>query len=367
MAVAPSIPPGPGSKEGDARAGCGRSPSFVQYLKKVPCPTNRQLPTPRMHHESGSAARNSPTEWRWRMTRFSATAEDYATDRVASYYEKFARGIGLIITEGLYIGTQHSQGYLYQPGMPPKAIRRVEGRRACRTQVRRPHLCLADACRGPKPRQNRRGYHHRSVRQSFIQAAYTPRQQASTASKSREPTATSLINSSPATSTPAPTTAAAHMKSRLGWRAKSAATSWRPSDPIWRQESGFPKPKSATRHTAGQAIFRIGDYRQRRPRTSGCRRRDGPGRKSRSRRPGKAALVNPDWLHAYGATAQWSQKCTPACSRPSLTSRIGNSSGKNLLSNRPNNMHPKNRAMEADIPQSHRSATSRYGLPPSLD
>ncbi|BAS06751.1 putative 12-oxophytodienoate reductase 2 [Arthrobacter sp. Hiyo4] len=52
------------------------------------------------------------------MTRVSATAEGHATDRMASYYEKFARGgFGLIITEGMYIDTQHSQGYLYQPGI----------------------------------------------------------------------------------------------------------------------------------------------------------------------------------------------------------------------------------------------------------
>lgn len=55
------------------------------------------------------------------MTRVSATAEGHATDRMASYYEKFARGgFGLIITEGMYIDTQHSQGYLYQPGIATK-------------------------------------------------------------------------------------------------------------------------------------------------------------------------------------------------------------------------------------------------------
>jgi 2,4-dienoyl-CoA reductase-like NADH-dependent reductase (Old Yellow Enzyme family) len=52
------------------------------------------------------------------MTRVSATAEGHATPRMASYYEKFARGgFGLIITEGMYIDTQYSQGYLYQPGI----------------------------------------------------------------------------------------------------------------------------------------------------------------------------------------------------------------------------------------------------------
>ncbi len=52
------------------------------------------------------------------MTRVSATADGCATDRMALYYEKFARGgFGLLITEGMYIDTEHSQGYLHQPGI----------------------------------------------------------------------------------------------------------------------------------------------------------------------------------------------------------------------------------------------------------
>lgn len=52
------------------------------------------------------------------MTRISATEEGRATDRMVSYYEAFARGgFGLLITEGIYPDTAHSQGYLHQPGI----------------------------------------------------------------------------------------------------------------------------------------------------------------------------------------------------------------------------------------------------------
>ncbi len=52
------------------------------------------------------------------MTRVSATAEGLPTDRMASYYRVFAEGgFALLITEGLYIDDQASQGYLYQPGI----------------------------------------------------------------------------------------------------------------------------------------------------------------------------------------------------------------------------------------------------------
>ncbi len=52
------------------------------------------------------------------MTRVSATEEGLVTDRNARYYASFARGgFGLIITEGLYPDTEHSQGYLHQPGL----------------------------------------------------------------------------------------------------------------------------------------------------------------------------------------------------------------------------------------------------------
>lgn len=52
------------------------------------------------------------------MTRVSATADGLPTDRMASYYRGFADGgFGLLITEGLYIDDQASQGYLFQPGI----------------------------------------------------------------------------------------------------------------------------------------------------------------------------------------------------------------------------------------------------------
>lgn len=52
------------------------------------------------------------------MTRVSATADGVPTDRMASYYRIFAEGgFALLITEGLYIDDQTSQGYLFQPGI----------------------------------------------------------------------------------------------------------------------------------------------------------------------------------------------------------------------------------------------------------
>jgi 2,4-dienoyl-CoA reductase-like NADH-dependent reductase (Old Yellow Enzyme family) len=52
------------------------------------------------------------------MTRVSATAEGLPTDRMASYYRIFAGGgFALLITEGLYIDEETSQGYFFQPGI----------------------------------------------------------------------------------------------------------------------------------------------------------------------------------------------------------------------------------------------------------
>lgn len=52
------------------------------------------------------------------MTRISATEDGHATERMASYYRTFARGgFGLLITEGIYPDTAHSQGYHFQPGI----------------------------------------------------------------------------------------------------------------------------------------------------------------------------------------------------------------------------------------------------------
>jgi 2,4-dienoyl-CoA reductase-like NADH-dependent reductase (Old Yellow Enzyme family) len=52
------------------------------------------------------------------MTRISATEDGLVTEKMVSYYEAFARGgFGLLITEGIYPDTAHSQGYLNQPGL----------------------------------------------------------------------------------------------------------------------------------------------------------------------------------------------------------------------------------------------------------
>jgi 2,4-dienoyl-CoA reductase-like NADH-dependent reductase (Old Yellow Enzyme family) len=52
------------------------------------------------------------------MTRTSATEHGLATDQMARYYARFARGgYSLVITEGAYPDLRHSQGYLYQPGI----------------------------------------------------------------------------------------------------------------------------------------------------------------------------------------------------------------------------------------------------------
>ena len=56
------------------------------------------------------------------MTRVSATPDGDATAEMADYYATFARGgFGLIITEGIYTDTAHSQGYLNQPGLATDA------------------------------------------------------------------------------------------------------------------------------------------------------------------------------------------------------------------------------------------------------
>ncbi|RJT75400.1 NADH:flavin oxidoreductase [Arthrobacter cheniae] len=55
------------------------------------------------------------------MTRISATEDGHATEKMASYYERFAHGgFGLLITEGIYPDTAHSQGYHFQPGIATK-------------------------------------------------------------------------------------------------------------------------------------------------------------------------------------------------------------------------------------------------------
>ncbi|ONI86566.1 NADH:flavin oxidoreductase [Actinosynnema sp. ALI-1.44] len=52
------------------------------------------------------------------MTRVSATPGGVPTEEMARYYKEFAEGgFPLVITEGTYIDTLHSQSYLNQPGL----------------------------------------------------------------------------------------------------------------------------------------------------------------------------------------------------------------------------------------------------------
>ncbi|BBY29995.1 tRNA-dihydrouridine synthase [Mycolicibacterium sediminis] len=56
------------------------------------------------------------------MTRVSATPDGLATAEMADYYAAFARGgFGVIVTEGIYTDTTHSQGYPNQPGLATEA------------------------------------------------------------------------------------------------------------------------------------------------------------------------------------------------------------------------------------------------------
>jgi 2,4-dienoyl-CoA reductase-like NADH-dependent reductase (Old Yellow Enzyme family) len=56
------------------------------------------------------------------MTRISATEDGRATDTMARYYERFARGgFGTVTTEGIYTDQAFSQGYVHQPGMTDDA------------------------------------------------------------------------------------------------------------------------------------------------------------------------------------------------------------------------------------------------------
>src|SRR3569832_124511 len=52
------------------------------------------------------------------MTRITATEDGRATQVMARYYERFARGgFGAVITEGTYTDQAFSQGYVYPPGL----------------------------------------------------------------------------------------------------------------------------------------------------------------------------------------------------------------------------------------------------------
>jgi 2,4-dienoyl-CoA reductase-like NADH-dependent reductase (Old Yellow Enzyme family) len=60
------------------------------------------------------------------MSRVSASSDGTPTDEMSEYYREFARGgFGVVITEGTYTDTAHSQGYLNQPGLA--ADTHVEG------------------------------------------------------------------------------------------------------------------------------------------------------------------------------------------------------------------------------------------------
>ncbi|PRY08944.1 NADH:flavin oxidoreductase [Kineococcus rhizosphaerae] len=69
------------------------------------------------------------------MTRVSANADGTVTERVANYYERWARGgFGLVITEGSFTDSEFSQTYLHQAGLA-----RPEHARAWSTVVERLH------------------------------------------------------------------------------------------------------------------------------------------------------------------------------------------------------------------------------------
>ena len=60
------------------------------------------------------------------MTRITAHEDGRATDIMARYYERFARGgFGTVITEGIYIDQAFSQGYVHQPGLSDEAQARA--------------------------------------------------------------------------------------------------------------------------------------------------------------------------------------------------------------------------------------------------
>lgn len=56
------------------------------------------------------------------MTRVSASPDGTPTREMSDYYRDFAQGgFGVVITEGTYTDTTHSQGYLNQPGLATDA------------------------------------------------------------------------------------------------------------------------------------------------------------------------------------------------------------------------------------------------------
>ncbi|MGU3538109.1 oxidoreductase [Methylobacterium sp. A54F] len=60
------------------------------------------------------------------MTRVSASEDGTATETMARYYERFARGgFGLVVTEGVYTDQAFAQGYIHQPGISDEAQARA--------------------------------------------------------------------------------------------------------------------------------------------------------------------------------------------------------------------------------------------------
>ena len=56
------------------------------------------------------------------MTRITATEDGRASETMARYYERFARGgFGAVTTEGIYTDRAFAQGYVHQPGMTDEA------------------------------------------------------------------------------------------------------------------------------------------------------------------------------------------------------------------------------------------------------
>jgi 2,4-dienoyl-CoA reductase-like NADH-dependent reductase (Old Yellow Enzyme family) len=72
------------------------------------------------------------------MSRVSAAADGTPTAEMADYYAGFADGgFALVITEGTYTDTTHSQGYLNQPGLA--SGRHVDGWRRVTEAVHATH------------------------------------------------------------------------------------------------------------------------------------------------------------------------------------------------------------------------------------
>src|SRR5690349_5207545 len=106
-------------KRPKSTSACTRVPANFRLRAKNPMAAESQGP-----HESlfspiaiGGAALSNRIALA-SMTRVSATVDGLPTDRIAGHYRNFADGgFGLLITEGLYIDHNTSQGYTCQPGI----------------------------------------------------------------------------------------------------------------------------------------------------------------------------------------------------------------------------------------------------------